>query len=58
MSPESLLSSLVGRTIIDVGVEDEELALCLDDGRIVWVYADDEGDMMMSVSDEGATPSQ
>jgi hypothetical protein len=58
MTPEALLQSLIGRTIIEVAVEEGELALGLDDGRLVWIYADEDGDMMMSISDEDSIPSQ
>lgn len=57
MALEQLLQSLIGRTIVDIGTEDEELALFLDDGRVVWVYCE-EDEMFMSISDEDQKPTQ
>lgn len=54
---ETLLNSLIGRTILDVGTEDEELSLFLDDGRVLWIYCE-EDEMFMSVSDEEQKPTQ
>lgn len=57
MALAELLHSLIGRTIVDVGTEDEELAIFLDDGRVVWIYCE-EDEMFMSVSDEDQKPTQ
>jgi|GEM_PF-3066744 hypothetical protein len=57
MSLEQILSDMVGRTIIDVGTEDDELMISLDDGVVIWVYVEDE-ELVMSVSHEEKKPPQ
>jgi hypothetical protein len=57
MSLEQILSDMMGRTIIDVGTEDDELMISLDDGVVIWVYVEDE-ELVMSVSHEEKKPPQ
>lgn len=52
-----VLSGLIGRTIVELGTEDDELMLGLDDGQVVWVYIEDDG-LMMTVSHEDIIPTQ
>lgn len=54
---EEVLMDLVGRTIVEVGTEDDELMLALDDGLVIWVHVEDE-ELMMTVSREEQVPRQ
>jgi hypothetical protein len=56
-SLEKVLSDMVGRTIVEVGTEDDELMIGLDDGIILWIYVEDDG-LMMTVDSENATQKQ
>jgi hypothetical protein len=49
MDPAQALGSLVGRTIVDIALEDDELTITLDDGREIGLYEDDDGDLSMRV---------
>ena len=51
---EELMTSLLGRVIVGVGVEDGDLFLDLDDERTVWVWSDDEESLNLSVSGQKA----
>ncbi|NBW22515.1 MAG: hypothetical protein EBR82_82665, partial [Caulobacteraceae bacterium] len=48
----NIFESFIGRTIVDVGVEDGELMLVLDDGRILWIYDDEQEGLTMVVSSD------
>ena len=54
----NVFESFVGRTIMDVGVEDGELMLVLDDGRILWIYDDEEEGLTITVNAEEQRPEQ
>jgi hypothetical protein len=56
-SLEQALSDLVGRTIVEVGTEDDELMLALDDGIVIWIHIED-GELMMTVNREEQSPQQ
>jgi hypothetical protein len=51
MDPAQALGSLVGRTIVNVALENDELTIMLDDGREIDLYEDDDGDLAMRVVD-------
>lgn len=49
MTPEEMLTSLLGRTIEGVEVEDECIYFELDDDRIFGFWVDDDGDINCSM---------
>jgi hypothetical protein len=56
-SLEDTLMDLVGRTIVEVGTEDDELMLAFDDGLVIWIHVEEE-ELMMTVSREEQVPQQ
>lgn len=56
-SLEETLQDLVGRTIVEVGTEDDELMLAFDDGLVIWLHTE-EDELMMTVSREEQVPRQ
>jgi hypothetical protein len=54
---EEVLSSFIGRSIVEVGTDDDELMFGLDDGQIIWVYVEDE-ELVLTVSHEELKPQQ
>jgi len=54
---EEVLMDLVGRTIVEVGTEDDELMLSFDDGLVIWIHVEEE-ELMMTVSHEEQVPQQ
>jgi hypothetical protein len=54
----NIFESFIGRTIMDVGVEDGELMLVLDDGRVLWIYDDEEVGLTITVNAEEQSPEQ
>jgi len=54
MTPEEMLTSLLGRTIEGVEIDDDCLYLELDDDRVFGFYIDDEGDMNISIMGQKA----
>lgn len=55
---EDVLRDLVGRTIVEVETDDDELMLALDDGLVLWMHVDEDGELMMTVSHEDLVPRQ
>jgi hypothetical protein len=51
---EEILKSLVGRTIDGCGTDDDELMLQLDDGRIIWIWSE-EDELFLTINSEDAT---
>lgn len=56
-SLEETLQDLVGRTIVEVATEDDELMLAFDDGLVIWLHVEDE-ELMMTVSRDEQIPQQ
>jgi hypothetical protein len=56
-SLEKVLSDMVGRTIVEVGTEDDELMIGLDDGIVLWIHVE-EDELMMTVDSENAIHKQ
>lgn len=54
---EEVLMDLIGRTIVEVGTEDDELMLAFDDGLVIWIHTE-EDELMMTVSREEQVPRQ
>lgn len=48
-----IIASILGRTIVDVLLDDDEdVVLCLDDGKHILVTIDEDGDACLLISDE------
>lgn len=56
-SLEDTLMDLIGRTIVEIGTEDDELMLAFDDGLVIWIHTE-EDELMMTVSREEQVPQQ
>lgn len=56
-SLEKALNDLVGRTIVEIGTDDDELMLAFDDGIVIWIHIED-GELMMTVNREEQSPQQ
>lgn len=55
---EALIASLVGRTITSLGVDDGDLIICLDDGRDLIIYTDEDADMDLMIIERDVKPEQ
>jgi len=48
-----ILVAMVGRTIVNCGIDDDELMIELDDGHLIWIWCD-EDELFLTVDNDGA----